>query len=77
MDMAVKLYADLRDFSLGLNQKDGPTLIMDQELVDAENAVLGKGFVQKRYGYEVFASAPIQSTLYQWNQFGVKKWSEV
>jgi hypothetical protein len=53
--MAVKLYADLQDFSLGINQKDGPTLIMDQELVDAENVVLGKGFAQKRNGFEKYS----------------------
>jgi hypothetical protein len=75
--MSSKLYGQLKDFSLGINQKDGPTLIADQELVDAENAVLGKGFVQKRSGYEPFAYAPTQSTLYLWNQFGAKEWSEV
>jgi hypothetical protein len=74
--MSEKIYGQLRDFSLGINQKDGPTLIADQELVDSENAILGKGFVQKRNGYEVYANAPIQSTL-TWSGFGSKEWSEV
>ncbi|MEH7481481.1 hypothetical protein V7157_10490 [Neobacillus drentensis] len=54
--MGEKLYADLRDFSLGLNQKDGATLILDQELVDAENVILGKGFAEKRYGFEKYST---------------------
>ncbi|MGF6951867.1 hypothetical protein QF028_004372 [Neobacillus sp. B4I6] len=54
--MGEKLYADFRDFSLGLNQKDGPTLILDQELMDVENVILGKGFAQKRYGFEKYST---------------------
>jgi hypothetical protein len=53
--MAVKLYSELRDFSLGINQKDDPTLIADQELIDAENVIFGKGFAQKRSGYEQYS----------------------
>lgn len=74
--MAAKEQKVLNDFSLGLNQKDNPTLISEQELVNAENAIIGKGFVQKRSGYEVYASGPVQSTL-TWDLFGGKKWSEV
>lgn len=75
--MADKLYGQLKDFSLGLNAKDGATLVSEQELVEVENAVLGRGFVQKRSGYEVYSVAPTQSTLYTWDKFGGKKWSEV
>lgn len=71
-----KALISLRDFSMGINAKDGPSLIDDRELVDAENAILGKGYVMKRNGYELFAAAPITNTL-TWTQFGVKKWSEV
>lgn len=74
--MAEKLYTQLNDFSLGINQKDNPTLIMDQELVDVENAIIGKGFVQKRNGYEVYLSGPVINTL-TWDVFGAKKWSEI
>lgn len=74
--MAEKQYGQLIDFSLGINQKDNATLIDERELVDVENGIIGKGFVQKRHGYEVFVSGAVQSTL-TWQQFGVKKWSEV
>ena len=50
--MAMKEYGQLKDFSLGINQKDAPTLIMDQELVDGQNALLGRGYIQKRHGFE-------------------------
>lgn len=75
--MGEKLYGTLKDFSAGLNAKDGPALALEQELVEVENAILGKGFVQKRHGYEPFAAAPTKSTSYNWNQFGSKNWSDV
>jgi hypothetical protein len=75
--MADKVYGQLKDFSAGLNTKDSPSLALEQELVDVENAVLGRGFVQKRSGYENFSVAPTQNTLYTWDKLGGKKWSEV
>lgn len=75
--MATKLYGQLNDFSAGLNAKDGPALALEQELVEVENATLGKGFVQKRHGYEPYATGPTTGTLFQWNQFGMKEWSDV
>jgi len=75
--MATKLYGYLKDFSAGLNAKDGAALALEQELVEVENATLGRGYIQKRYGYEPYSVAPTQSTLFLWNQFGVKNWSDV
>jgi hypothetical protein len=66
----------LKDFSLGINSKDSPSLLNDNELVEAENAMIGKGFVQKRHGFIPFAFAPVQQTL-TWAELGPKKWSEV
>ncbi|MEH7082966.1 hypothetical protein V7139_09560 [Neobacillus drentensis] len=78
--MSEKLYADLRDLSLGLNQKDGATLILDQELVDAENVILGKGFAQKRYGFEKYSNQlanPI-TKLYDYKKYnGTKEFLSV
>jgi hypothetical protein len=75
--MAEKLYGQFKDFSAGLNAKDGASLALEQELIEVENAILGRGFVQKRCGYEPFSVAPTQSTLFLWNQFGSKNWSDV
>jgi hypothetical protein len=61
--VSTKLYAEFRDFSLGLNQKDGPTLILDTEIVDAENIILGKGFAQKRYGFEKYTPAALANPI--------------
>jgi hypothetical protein len=65
-----RLYNQLLDFSAGINCKVGPSLIKDTELVDVENAILGKGFVQKRYGYERYSnllSNPI-TKLYEYQK---------
>lgn len=75
--MADKLYAQLKDFSSGLNVKDGASLALETDLVDVKNAILGRGFIQKRHGYDVFATGPVTSTQVLWNQIGAKKWSEI
>jgi hypothetical protein len=75
--MSTKLYGNLQDFSGGLNAKDGAVLASENELIEVENAILGRGYIQKRNGYEPYATAPTISTSYNWNQFGLKEWSEV
>ncbi|WP_051291320.1 hypothetical protein [Fictibacillus gelatini] len=49
--MSNKLLMTMRDFSAGINDKDAPNLIPDNALVDAQNAILGRGYASKRYGY--------------------------
>jgi hypothetical protein len=75
--MSTKLYGNLQDFSGGLNAKDGAVLALENELIEVENAVLGRGYIQKRNGYEPYATGPTISTSYNWDQFGMKEWSEV
>lgn len=74
--MAEKLMATLKDFSIGLNTQDAVNLIPENALTDAENAVIGRGFVSKRPGYEQFASSPVTQIL-TWADIGGKKWSEI
>lgn len=68
--------ATFKDFSAGLNAKDAPNLIAENALTDVENAVIGRGFVSKRPGYEQFASSQITQVM-SWQDIGGKKWSEV
>jgi hypothetical protein len=64
------LYA-LRDFSFGINEKTAPNLIPDNALVDAQNAVLGRGYVSKRHGYIRYSNqlpSPI-TRLFEYHKF--------
>jgi hypothetical protein len=54
-----KLLYPLRDFSLGLNDKDDPALIPDNALTDVQNAIIGRGFIAKRDGYQKYNTAPL------------------
>jgi hypothetical protein len=75
--MTRKFLYPLRDWSLGQNDKDSPNLIPDNALVEAKNAILGRGFVAKRYGYIAYAWTPTGQRATVWSEFGFKKWSEV
>lgn len=75
--MSQKLTATLNDFSSGLNVQDAANLIPLNALTEAENAVIGKGFVSKRPGYEQYANSPTILQTLTWGDFGAKKWSEV
>ncbi|MED5042766.1 hypothetical protein P9848_12610 [Geobacillus stearothermophilus] len=69
--MTQKFLYPLRDFSLGQNDKDAPNLIPDNALVEAKNAILGKGFVAKRHGYQRYSNQlgnPI-TTLFEYYKF--------
>lgn len=74
--MADKKWSYLKDFSGGLNTKDAPNLIPANSLTDAENAVLGKGVISKRSGYERYIYAPVER-IATWQDVGGKKWSEL
>lgn len=73
--MAEKYLGTLKDFSLGLNVQDAANLIPENALTEAKNAIIGRGFVSKRNGYEQYASTPIIRTL-TWQDMG-KEWSEL
>lgn len=66
----------LRDFSKGINSKDAGNLIPDNALSLAENAVISRGFVAKRSGYERYAAGQIERRAL-WSDVGGKKWSEL
>lgn len=66
----------IRDFSGGINMKDSATTIQDNTLTEAQNAVMQKGSVSKRPGYERYVSAPIERAA-AWQDVGGKKWSEL
>jgi hypothetical protein len=53
----------LVDFSLGLNDKDDPTLISDKALADVENKVIGVGFVSKRHGYIKYTPVALANAI--------------
>jgi hypothetical protein len=74
--VSVKLLGTLKDFSLGLNVQDSASLIPENALTEAENAVIGRGVVSKRNGYVQYASTPDERTL-KWDEFGAKKWSDI
>lgn len=74
--MSGKFVSQFHDFSLGINVQDAANLIPDNALTEAQNAIVGRGFVAKRHGYEMVTSAPIERTLL-WNDIGSKKWSDV
>jgi hypothetical protein len=61
--MAKKALVTLRDFSLGINDKDSPNLIPDNALVDAENAIIGRGFVSKRHGYSKYTPTALSAGI--------------
>lgn len=54
--MVKKYLSSLRDFSLGINDKDSPNIIPDNALVEAQNALLGRGIVSKRHGYQRYST---------------------
>lgn len=75
--MSKKYLSTIKDFSLGLNDKDAPNLIPDNALVDVENAVLGRGLVSKRHGYQEHALTPAIRRVLNWSDIGEKKWSDL
>jgi hypothetical protein len=74
--MSEKKLMSIHDFSKGINNKDAPNLIPLNALTDAQNAVIQKGAVTKRPGYERFVSAPIERAA-TWQDIGGQKWSEL
>jgi hypothetical protein len=62
--VAQKLLYPLRDFSLGINDKDDPALIADNALVDAQNAIVGRGYVSKRYGYTKYNATALAAAVH-------------
>lgn len=74
--MSNKTLYNINDFSKGLNLKDSPSIIPLNSLTEAQNAILQKGTVSKRPGYERFVSAPIER-IATWQDVGGKKWSEL
>lgn len=74
--MSQKLMSMLNDFSLGINMKDAANLIPPNALTDAENAVLSKGAISKRPGYERYLSATIERAA-TWQDVGSLKWSDL
>lgn len=69
--MTQKYLYSLRDFSLGVNEKDAPNLIPDNALIEAQNAILGRGFVSKRHGFTKYNTTPLDSgvtALYHFNR---------
>lgn len=67
--MAQKLLTALRDFSAGINDKDAPNLIPDNALVDAQNAVIGRGFIAKRHGYVKYTPSALANPITQLYEF--------
>lgn len=74
--MSKKVMSTLSDFSLGINAKDAANLIPANALTDAQNAVLSKGAISKRSGYERYVSSPIEREA-TWNDIGGMKWSDL
>ncbi len=69
----------LRDFSLGLNDKDDPYMISENQLADVENAIIEKGVISERYGYtkhSATALSPIYK-LYDFIKTGGKEFLSV
>lgn len=71
----MKQLSGLRDFSAGINVKDAATLIPDNALTEAQNAIINKGYVSKRHGYERHVTSPVVRVS-QWGDVGRKKWSD-
>lgn len=61
--MQLILTPPMRDFSGGLNNKDDANLIADNQLADVNNAILGRGFVEKRYGYIKYNNAALTNPV--------------
>ena len=72
----MKTLYTINDFSKGLNVKDAPNLIALNTLVDAENAVVQKGAISKRHGYERYISTQVERTA-TWQDIGGMKWSDM
>jgi hypothetical protein len=49
--MANKLLSTFQDFSLGLNDKVAANILNDMELAESQNCFVGRGIIDKRYGY--------------------------
>lgn len=75
--MSKKYMAVLNDFSAGINERDASNLIPDNALVEAQNAVLGKGYVSKRHGYKRHTHSPNGANVVKWSDIGPMKWSEI
>ncbi|GIN88706.1 hypothetical protein J6TS2_50920 [Heyndrickxia sporothermodurans] len=73
--MSEKLITNLDDFSLGLNVKDAANVIPFNALTEAQNAVITKGAISKRHGYERYVSATVERGA-TWQDVGWKKWSD-
>jgi hypothetical protein len=66
-----KVAVDMKDFSYGMNCHDAANLIPDNAAVDAQDVIIGRGWVTKRNGYSKATgvmSTPITSTFY-WHKF--------
>jgi hypothetical protein len=61
--VAKKQLTHLVDFSRGINDKDAPNLIPDNSLVEAKNAIIGRGSVSKRYGYVKYTPSALASGI--------------
>lgn len=69
--MSSRISVDMKDFSAGMNNRDNANLIPDNALVDAQNVILGRGFVMKRNGYSKATNVlttPVTSS-YVWHKF--------
>lgn len=54
----------LQDFSGGLNVKDEPYAIADNQLEDVENAVITRGSISKRHGYVTELTHPVPGEMF-------------
>lgn len=75
--MSKKYLQPMRDFSLGIHDKTASNLIPDNALVEAQNAVLGRGSVSKRNGYQAARWAPTGTRETTWADIGEKNWGEM
>jgi hypothetical protein len=61
--VAKKQLKTYSDFSKGINDKDAPNLIPPDALVEAQNAIIGRGSVSKRYGYMKYTPSALTSGI--------------
>lgn len=75
--MSRRIPVDMKDFSSGMNNRDNANLIPDNALVDAQNVILGRGYVAKRNGYQAVGYSPQMKIVSTWADIGGKKWGEL
>ncbi|MCK6203930.1 hypothetical protein KZX50_00515 [Bacillus infantis] len=78
--MSKKYLFSIRDFSKGQIDKDAPTLIPNNALVEAKNAVIGRGYVSKRSGYQKYSNLlpkPINKLFEFYKKDGTKEFLAV